>query len=315
MADMIPQTVGVDISKDTLDVHVFPAGLTRRLANTAKGFAGLIAWLKDFSVTRIVFEPTGTYHRAFERRLAEAGLPLVKINPRQARRFAEAIGTHAKTDRVDAAMLARLGAMLKPPIRPAVNPALDEMKELHIARQALIKDRVAAQNRAHTRRSALLKRQAADRLRQIERQIAAIDAALRAHLKSDPALKARFDILLSIPGLGETTALAIIIDMPELGHIEHKCVSSLAGLAPMARDSGQRTGKRFIRGGRAQVRQALYMPALVAARFNADLKAKYRALIAAGKPAKVALTAIMRKLLILANALLRDGRTWAPKLA
>lgn len=314
MTDMIPQTVGVDISKDTLDVHVFPAGLTRRLANTAKGFAGLIAWLKDFSVTRIVFEPTGTYHRAFERRLAEAGLPLVKINPRQARRFAEAIGTHAKTDRVDAAMLARLGAMLKPPIRPAVNPALDEMKELHIARQALIKDRVAAQNRAHTRRSALLKRQAADRLRQIERQIAAIDAALRAHLKSDPALKARFDIPLSIPGLGETTALAIIIDMPELGHIEHKCVSSLAGLAPMARDSGQRTGKRFIRGGRAQVRQ-VYMPALVAARFNADLKAKYRALIAAGKPAKVALTAIMRKLLILANALLRDGRTWAPKLA
>ena len=315
MTDMIPQTVGVDISKDTLDVHVFPAGLTRRLANTAKGFAGLIAWLKDFSVTRIVFEPTGTYHRAFERRLAEAGLPLVKINPRQARRFAEAIGTHAKTDRVDAAMLARLGAMLKPPIRPAVSPALDEMKELHIARQALIKDRVAAQNRAHTRRSALLKRQAADRLRQIERQIAAIDTALRVHLKGDPALKARFDILLSIPGLGETTALAIIIDMPELGHIEHKCVSSLAGLAPMARDSGQRTGKRFIRGGRAQVRQALYMPALVAARFNADLKAKYRALIAAGKPAKVALTAIMRKLLILANALLRDGRTWAPKLA
>lgn len=315
MTDMIPQTVGVDISKDTLDVHVFPAGLTRRLANTAKGFAGLIAWLKDFSVTRIVFEPTGTYHRAFERRLAEAGLPLVKINPRQARRFAEAIGTHAKTDRVDAAMLARLGAMLKPPIRPVVSPALDEMKELHIARQALIKDRVAAQNRAHTRRSALLKRQAADRLRQIERQIAAIDAALRVHLKGDPALKARFDILLSIPGLGETTALAIIIDMPELGHIEHKCVSSLAGLAPMARDSGQRTGKRFIRGGRAQVRQALYMPALVAARFNADLKAKYRALIAAGKPAKVALTAIMRKLLILANALLRDGRTWAPKLA
>ena len=315
MTDMIPQTVGVDISKDTLDVHVFPAGLTRRLANTANGFAGLIAWLKDFSVTRIVYEPTGTYHRAFERRLAEAGLPLVKINPRQARRFAEAIGTHAKTYRVDAAMLARLGAMLKPPIQPAVSPALDEMKELHIARQALIKDRVAAQNRAHTRRSALLKRQAADRLRQIERQIAAIDAALRAHLKSDPALKARFDILLSIPGLGETTALAIIIDMPELGHIEHKCVSSLAGLAPMARDSGQRTGKRFIRGGRAQVRQALYMPALVAARFNADLKAKYRALIAAGKPAKVALTAIMRKLLILANALLRDGRTWAPKLA
>ena len=144
-------------------------------------------------------------------------------------------------------------------------------------------------------------------------QLAAIDAALHATLAADPALQARFDILVSIPGVGQATALAVLVEMPELGTLEHRCAARLAGLAPMARDSGQRSGKRFIRGGRAPL--ALYMPALVAVRFNATMKAKYQALRAAGKAPKVALTAIMRKLLILANALLRDGRTWSPKLA
>jgi transposase len=143
-------------------------------------------------------------------------------------------------------------------------------------------------------------------------QLAAIDAALYATLAADPALQARFDILVSIPGVGQTTALAWLVEMPELGTLEHRCAASLAGLAPMARDSGQHRGKRFIRGGRAHLRQALYMPALVAVRFNPTMKAKYQALRAAGKAPKVALTAIMRKLLILANALLRDGRTWSP---
>lgn len=164
-------------------------------------------------------------------------------------------------------------------------------------------------------RSTLLKRQAAQRLAQIERQIAAIDTALRIHLTEDPVLQARFDILVSIPGVGEPTALIMLVEMPELGTLDHRCAASLAGLAPVARDSGQHRGKRFIRGGRASLRQALYMPALVAVRFNADLKAKYDALRTAGKPPKVALTAVMRKLVILANALIRDGRTWSMKLA
>jgi transposase len=315
MASMIAQSVGVDISKDTLDVHLHPAGAARRFANTRPGRCRLIAWLAEVPIARIVFEPTGPYHHAFERQLAAAGLPLAKINPRQARRFAEAVGRPAKTDAVDAAMLARLAALLEPPARPFVSAILDEMKELHVARRALVKDRVAALNRAQTHRSALLNRQAAQRLAQIERQIAAIDAALHTLLAADPALKARFDILVSIPGLGETTALILLVEMPELGALEHRCAASLAGLAPLARDSGQHHGKRSIRGGRAHLRQALYMPALVAVRFNADLKAKYDALRTAGKPPKVALTAIMRKLVILANALVRDGRTWSPKLA
>ena len=287
MSDSIAQSVGVDISKDTLDVHLHPAGSARRFANTPKGRRVLIAWLAEVTVTRLAFEPTGAYHHGFERQLAEAGLPLCKINPRQARRFAEAIGRQAKTDAVDAAMLARLAAMLEPPIRPVISAGLDEMKELHVARRALVKDRTAAMNREHTRRSALLKRQAAQRLTQIERQITAIDAAMRALLAADAALKTRFDILVSIPGVGETTALIMLVEMPELGDLEHRCAASLAGLAPIARDSGQHRGKRFIRGGRAHLRQAIYMPALVAVRFNADLKAKYESLQPAGKPAKV----------------------------
>jgi transposase len=167
------------------------------------------------------------------------------------RRFAEATGRLAKIDATDAAMLARFGALLEPPARPMASQALDEMKELHIARRALVKDRVAAKNRDHTRRSPLLKRQAAERLTQIERQIAAIDAALRKIRDADPVLKARFAIMHSIPGIGEATALAILVEIPELGGIENKAAASLA---PMARDSGHSRGKRFIRGGRAQLR-------------------------------------------------------------
>ena len=315
MPEIIAQAVGVDISKDSLDVHLHPTGQGRQFSNDAKGHAALIAWLGSLGVGRIAFEPTGAYHHAFERRLAAAGLPLVKVNPRQARRFAEAIGRLVKTDAVDAALLARFAALLEPPVRPVVSATLDAMKELHVARRALVRDRVAAQNRDHTHRATLLKHQARQRLGQIDRQIAAIDRALHAELEAEPTLQARFHILRSIPGIGDATAFAILIEMPELGALEHKCAASLAGLAPIARDSGRQRGKRSIRGGRAHLRQALYLPALVAVRFNPDLKARYDALRAAGKPPKVALTAVMRKLLILANALLRDGRTWTPALA
>ena len=171
-------------------------------------------------------------------------------------------------------MLARFAALIEPPTRPVVSAALDEMKELHVARRALVKDRTAARNRGHLRRSVLLRRQVAERLRQIERQIDAIDTALRAYLAADPAFKAGFDILVSIPGVGEATALTLLIEMPELGAIEPKGAASLAGLAPFARNSGQHRGKRYIRGGRAPLRQALYMPALVANRLYGALGVK-----------------------------------------
>lgn len=315
MTSIIAQNVGVDICKATLDVHLHPAGSARQFANNAKGIKALLGWLGGHDIARIVFEPTGPYHHGLERRLGEAGLPLSKVNPLQARRFAQAAGAHAKTDAIDAAMLARMGALLTPPVRPITSHAVDEMKELHIARLALVKDRTAAKNREHACRSLLLKRHAAQRLAQIDRQIAAIDTALKARLHSEPELVARFDILVSIPGVGALTAITMLIEMPELGRLDNKQVASLAGLAPIARDSGQHRGRRHIRGGRAILRQALYMPALVATRYNADMKTKYQALVAAGKPAKVAITAVMRKLVILANALLKANRSWAKNIA
>ena len=208
-----------------------------------------------------------------------------------------------------------MGALLAIEPRPARSKALAELKELHIAREALVKDRTAAKNRAKIRTLALLKRQNAQRLDQIERQIAAIDAAILAFIEANAELAKRFAILTSIPGVSQITAFALLIEMPELGTLEARQAASLAGLAPVARQSGRWTGRAFIRGGRASVRQALYMPALVAARFNPELKAKYTQLVKAGKPAKLALTALMRKLIVLANALLRARRTWTPKLA
>lgn len=310
---MMNDTIGVDISKDSLDAHRLSDGASRRFANDKMGFRALIKWLGQSPVARIVFEPTGPYHRAFERALGLAGLPLVKVNPRQARRFAEATGKLAKTDTLDAKLLARMGAVLEIEPRPICTAAIAELRELHGARDALIKDRTAAKNRAKALTLSLLKKQNGQRLEQIERQIAALDAEILALIEADTELADRFAILTSIPGLAKITAFAMLIEMPELGALEAGQAAALAGLAPIARQSGRWTGKAFIKGGRANVRRALYMPALVATRFNGDMKAKYDQLIEAGKPAKVAITAIMRKIVILANALLKAQRPWTPK--
>lgn len=305
-------TIGVDISKDRLDVYRFPDGERRQFGNDAAGHKALIAFAGKEAV-RVVFEPTGPYHRAFEAALAKKGLPLVKVNPRQARRFAQATGKLAKTDRIDAANLARMGAVLELEALQPKPENLHELKELYVAREALLKDRTAAKNRQKQITLPLLKRQNAQRLAQIERQIEAIEAGIEVRLKADPALARKRDILTSIPCLSKITAFALLIEMPELGSLDGKQAASLAGLAPMTRQSGRWTGRAFMSGGRASVRRALYMPALVAARFNQDLKAKYQQLIAAGKPPKLAIAAIMRKLLVLANALLKGDRPWTPK--
>ena len=228
---MTLSTIGIDISKETLDVHRMSDGASRRFSNDKAGHKALIVWIGG-DAARVVFEPTGPYHRAFEHALAKAGLPLVKVNPRQARRFAEATGKLAKTDRLDAALLARMGALLAIEPRPARSKALAELKELHIAREALVKDRTAAKNRAKIRTLALLKRQNAQRLDQIERQIAAIDAAILAFIEANAELAKRFAILTSIPGVSQITAFALLIEMPELGTLEARQAASLAGHAP-----------------------------------------------------------------------------------
>lgn len=311
---MTEVTIGIDISKDHLDAHRLPGDERRRFDNSKAGHKALLTWI-GAQPARIVYEPTGPYHRMLEERLAEAGMPVVKVNPRRAKRFAEGIGQLAKTDRLDAAMLARMGALLALEPKPVRSAILNELKDLHIAREALIKDRTAARNRAKQIRLALLKRQNEARLKQIEMQLEAVDQAIVALIKSDRVLAQRFAILVSIPGIAAVTAAMLVIEMPELGSLDEKQAAALAGLAPIARQSGQWKGKAFVHGGRKQVRQALYMPALVAMRYNPDLKEMYDRLIAAGKAPKQAITALMRKLVILANALLRKNVKWQEKIA
>ena len=306
-------TVGVDVSKAHLDAHRAPEGRAAQFPNTAEGIRRLIEWIGDAPVRCVAYEPTGRWHRPLEAALLRAGLPAAAANPLRARRFAEAIGQQAKTDPVDAAMLAAMAAAVE--LRPAepADAALDGLRELVLAREQLVKDRTATRNRLNEASHGLLRTQLKRRLKQVRGQVKAVDAAIRAALAADPALARRAQVLVSIPGVSQATAACLVAEVPELGSLSHKAVACLVGLAPFANQSGARDGKRSIRGGRARPRSALHMPALVAVRHNPDLKAKFERLRAAGKPHKVALTAVMRSLLELANALLAQDRPWAEK--
>lgn len=303
-------TIGIDIGKDTLVVHRLPDKATVEVTNDKSVLTTLLRWLGKAEALRVVFEPTGPYHRQLEKTLAAAGVAMVKVNPRQARRFADAIGQLAKTDRVDAAMLARLGATLDLEARPPKGEMLHDLRELQVARQGQMKDRIALTHRLRHATLALVKRQLRLRIRQVDTHLAEIDAAMLEAIRADEVLSQRFNILTSIPGIGQIAACAMLIEMPELGQMEARQAAALAGLAPITRQSGKWKGHAHIQGGRAGLRRSLYMPALVAARYNAPLKEKYQKLISSGKAAKIAITAIMRKLIVLANALLRDNRKW-----
>ena len=311
MQQYTPNFAGIDVSKAHLDVYLHPTGACRCFDNDQAGWRSLRRWLTDAHPQGVVYEATGSYHKGMERYLGEQGFPIARLDPRRARRFAEALGVNAKTDPVDARVLAEFGAFLKPATRDLLEPGLELLKELVAARRGLVQQRTRTANKSKTVTSRLLKRQFRQSAKQIKSQIAEIDAECHEVIRSDTALAGRQEILLSIPAIGTITAMTLLADMPELGKLNDKQAASLMGVAPVARDSGTFHGKRHIRGGRAQVRQAVYMAALVATRFNADMKRKYDTLLGNGKPPKVALTAVMRKLIILANALIRDNRNWS----
>ncbi|MBW6507651.1 MAG: transposase [Rhodobacteraceae bacterium] len=311
---MTEHTIGVDISKSHLDVFRLEDGATQRFENSAAGFRALVKWLGGSQVARIVFEPTGPYHKAFEAAFADRH-PLAKVNPLQARRFAQAYGTRAKTDAVDARMLARMGAAFDLEPQAPSSKEARALRDLHVARAGLIKDRTRLRNRVQTQDLTILKRQTKARLVQLERQIGELDAEIATMIAAQESTARIREILCSMPGIGATTAAAMLTLLPEIGTLERKQVASLTGLAPVTRQSGQWQGQSFITGGRKPLRDALYMPALAAIRFNPDLKAKYGHLRAAGKPAKVAIVAVMRKLIETANALVKADRKWAPKTA
>jgi len=264
--------IGIDISKNTLDAYRLSDGSRLQVSNDKVGYKTLIKWIRQTDVSLTVFEATGAYHRQLEAMLAAAVVPFAKVNPWQARRFAQATGRLAKTDRVDAAMLAKMGAVLGLEQHEPASEDLNELRELLTARRALMKDKVAAKTRLQTTRQTLLQHQIGARLRQIEVQIKEIDEAVAERVMKDELLSKRLAILVSIPGIGKITAISMIVEMPELGTLDGKQAASLAGLAPISQQSGRWRGKERITGGRTFLRRSIYMPALVAVQHNAIMR-------------------------------------------
>ena len=306
-----PVYVGIDVCKDHLDVHLHPLGQAVRLANSKDGIRRLKRMLAGQPITLVVMEATGKHHRLTHRSLSQGGFAVAVVNPLRSRLFAEAIGTRAKTDRVDAKMLAILGEALGPQAIPPASETLEALQELVHARNAATVERTALSNRRAASNTAFLKAEINRRLKSLDRHIERLAIEIAKRIAAEPGLARRQQILLSIPGVGAGVAANLLVDLAELGRLDRHAAACLAGVAPFAEDSGEVTRQRHIRGGRASPRRALYWAALSAARHNPDLSAFYKRLVENGKKPKVALTAVMRKLVVLANTLIKEDRFWA----
>ena len=301
---------GIDVGKHSIDVHIDPGDLQRRFENTQPGRRALRNWLRRHGVRRAIFEPTGRYHRRLHQCLAADGCETVPVRPDCARRFAEALGKLAKTDRVDAAMLARFGRLEDLEATPPTDPKLCELKDLVLVRRRFVDERADLRKLAAELASTAALRQVRLHLRSLTSRVEALNAAILAFIDADERLKRRVEVLRSIPGIGPVTAARLVADMPELGQLDRRSAAALIGVAPYACDSGQHQGRRHVRGGRCDPRRALFMAALAAIRSNPPLRDFYRRLRELGKEHKVALVAVMRKLIVLANTLLRQDRLW-----
>ncbi len=308
---MVKVVAGIDVSKASLDICA--AGQTRRFANDGTSWRALGAWLRGLEVSRVVMEATGRYHRKVHQCLHDRGFEVVLVNPLRARRFAEAMGHLAKTDRVDALMLSRLGTALGDlePVAPQ-EAFLSRLEDLLVARAKHVDARTMLKQVAGEVEGdgeTITRTTIAD----LDDQIARLETAIEALIASDPEQAERYGILTSIPGVGPVTAAALVCWMPELGSLDHRQAAALIGVAPFADDSGQHHGGRHIRGGRRRPRDLLFMAATTAAHHNEDLTIVFARLKAAGKAHKVAIVAVMRKLIVLANTLLREQRCWLPE--
>jgi transposase len=304
--------VGVDVCKAWLDVYLHPVGQQVRVANAREGLKRLKRMLAEHQVALIVMEATGKYHREAHRSLHASGFVVAVVNPLRSRLFAQATGMLAKTDRLDARVLAILAESIAPKARPPAPESLEELQELVRARQAAVADVTALTNQRGESRSSVLKHELARRIRATEASIARLQTQIEQRIEADPALARRYRILLSIKGIGPVAAASLLVGLAELGSCSGKQAALLAGLAPVACDSGEKRGERHIRGGRGDVRAGIYMAAVAAARSNPDLRAFYQRLRGKGKLFKVAITAVMRKLVVLANTLIREDRLWQP---
>ncbi len=302
--------IGVDVSQDYLDVFVRPTAVRKRFANTSAGIAELLAWVRPHAAERILFESTGPYQKAAVATLLAAGLPVVVVNARQVRDFAKALNQLAKTDRLDATVIAHFGDVVPTTVRPLEAQEIRDLRELYDRRGQLVHMLAMEKNQRH---SATVAQASAKVLKSIDKHIAYLEGQIHdleqrmdRLIESSTAFQARNEILQTITGIGPQVSRTLIAHLPELGQCSRQTIAALVGLAPFNDDSGEHTGQRHIRGGRSKVRVGLYQAAIAAIRHCPHMQAFYASLKARGKASRVAIIAVARKLLVLANALVRD---------
>ena len=302
--------IGIDVSKDRLDVHVRPSEEAFAVARDSAGLGSLIERLDALGPQLVVLEATGGFELTVAAALAAAGTPLAVVNPRQIRDFARATGQLAKTDALDAKVIARFAEQVRPEPRPVPDAQARALGELVARRRQIIEMMTAERNRRGQLTSRRLIKGVERLLAALQKELSELEREIGDGIRGTPAWRERDELLRSVPGIGDVVARALIADLPELGHLDRKQIAALVGVAPINRDSGTLRGKRTTWGGRAKVRSVLYMAALVASRHNPMLAAFYQRLVSAGKAKKLAITAVMRKLLTILNAMIRDNRPW-----
>lgn len=302
--------VGIDVSKDRLDVAILPGDEVFFVKRDAEGLDALAARLVPLSPEAVALEATGGYETVVAATLSAAGLPVVVVNPAQVRSLGRAVGQRAKTDPIDARLIARFAAMTRPEIRPLPDEATQRLADLVARRRQIIAMIVAERQRQKRFTDRRLQKSIGRLLEALQRELSEVDTEIDTDIRGSSAWREKQELLASVPGVGPTIARTLIAEMPELGSLDRRQIAALAGVAPWTRQSGQWKGRSFIGGGRAPVRAALHMGAVTASRHNPALKAFRDRLLAAGKPKMVALVAVARKLLTILNAILRDKQPW-----
>ena len=302
--------VGIDVSKDRLDVALRPSGEIFAVERNSAGLDLLVPRLKDLSPHIVALEATGGFETVVAAALAAAGLPVVVVNPANVRSFAKALGQRAKTDPIDAAVIAHFAEATKPEPRPLPDEATRLLADLTARRRQIIEMMVSERQRERRVTAPRLKKSITRLLKALQKELSSVDVDIDDAVRGSPAWREKEDLLTSVPGVGQIIARTLMAELPELGQLGRKEIAALAGLAPFTRQSGQWRGRSFIGGGRTVVRTAVFMGALVAKKHNPTLKVFFDRLVAAGKPKMVALIAVARKLLTILNAILRDSRPW-----
>lgn len=305
-------TAGIDVGKDVLDVYVHPANIARQFSNDKHGIVKLVRHCTHNDVRLAVLEATSKYHEPVHEQLHSGGIPVAIINPFRSRKFADATGQLAKSDQIDAKVLAQFARVMQPERTLPPSRQQKALRELNTARRQVLAEIGDLKRQLHTTNHPLAARQIRARIKMAERHKLALEQETKEAIRADKGLQRKFDILTSIPHIGAITAATLISDLTELGNVNCKQIAALAGVAPMSWDSGTRQGLRMIRGGRKSARNALYMCAVGIASKSNFMGLFYRKLIKAGKHPKIALTAVMRKLVILANTLINEDRLWQP---